>query len=444
MEKRDLTEYISQQTVLRLTEEAFSPKAEKQKVHSFPRWAALAACLALVMMALNFDTVYAAVRELLYFLPGKGPVAEQTFPDYWLPTQEYAAHTEDTDYLVTYLYRWDDTLSLRVKKVIQGPDLMPDADAYAEAREAAERDPSAPPAESVLPGFSQIAIRDEKGNLLEFEDDHHSAFAVYSPDEAQFEEEWEFSGFTLERFTLLLDDAVEFPVQLRKIEVADYAVTGGTTVLDQGYIITLLPLNQNCTRFALLTALGDAANAPEGSYWNSLSYETEVVGESGTVYQAESVNSRPGCQEFYLPDLPEEKIERITVTGILESTRYEGRKRPVLTLPALELGEFVYPDQELALWNDTIVIEATGLTKEGELWVRFRCREWDRRLNQLDLEWPKGSEKSQHTVQRTAVEESGMYTVYTPGMETRAGKKTTLPVSFVSVVQEGRWEFQVP
>lgn len=443
MERRDLTEYLSQETILRLTEEAFSRRAKERKVRSLPRWAALAACLALVVIGVNFDTVYAAVREFLYFLPGSGPVAEQSFPDYWLPMEEYTAHTKKADYFITYLYRWDDTLSLRVKKVIQGPGLMPDADAYAEAREAAEKDPSAPPVESLLPGFSQIAIRDEEGNLLEFEDDHHSAFAVYSPDQAEFEEEWEFSGFTLERFTLLLDDAVEFPVQLRKIAAEDYAVAGGTTVLDQGYAVTLLPLNQNCTRFALLTALDDAGNAPEGSYWNSLSFETEVVGESGTVYEAESVNSRPGCQEFYLPQLPEEKIEKITVTGILESTRYEGGKRPVLTLPALELGDEADLDMEIPLWNDTIVVQAAGLTEDGELWVGFFCQGEGRRLNQLDLEWPKGSERSQHTVQRTAVEEGGRYTVYTPGMETRAGKKTTLPISFVSVVQEGRWEFRV-
>lgn len=466
MEQRDFTEYLSRETVLSLTEEAFSEAGQTARVRNFPRWAAFAAAIALVVTAINFDTVYAAVQSLLYFLPGRGPVAEQTIPDYWLPTEEYAAHTDEADYLVAYLYRWGDTLFLRVKKTIEGRDLFPEIDRYAEARAMAGEDPSAAPEESIVPGFSRIAIRDQEGNLLELEDGHSGAFAVYSPDRAELEEEWEFPNFTLERFTLVLDDAVEFSVELRKIAAEDYAVAGGSTVRDKGYAITLLPLNQNCSRFALLTAPEDPGNAPEESYWTPLSFEIDAIGESGKAYEAESVSSRPACQEFYLPDLPEEKITRITVTGILESTRYGektaaitddgvlegiryGKKgAPTLQLPALELGEETELDTEVELWNDTLRLEAAGLTEEGKYWFRLRCGEEGRRLNQIDLEWPKKKEAdpaaNRRVGQRTAVGEAGDYTVSVLGRSDLAGKKTTLSVSFVSVVQEGEWEFQVP
>lgn len=455
MEQRDLTEYLSQETVLRLTEEAFSQRENKQKSRKLPRMAALAACLALVVTVVNFDTVYAAVQSLLYFLPGSGPVAEQSFPDYWVPSEEYAAATDEADYFVTYLYRWGDTLSLRVKKVMEGRDLMPEVDRYAALREAAmEPDGSAAPQVVVIPGFPQIAIRDGDGNLLELEDDaSRDGFAVYSGDKAEFESEWEFPGFTLERFTLVLDGAVEFPVELRKIDAEDYAVSGGTTVRDQGYALTLLPLNDSCTRFAILSALEEPGKAPAESYLTPLSYKIAALGESGTVYEAESVSSRPQCQEFYLPALPEEKITSVTVTGILESTRYDEKKRPAFTLPALSPGEAKTLDQKLELWNDAILVEAAGLTKEGELWVRFRCREEGRHLNQLDLVWPEVSERDaalqgasdrQIVGQRHAASTDGDYTISVLDRPDLSGKEVTLTVSFVSVTQEGHWEFAVP
>lgn len=443
MEKRDLTEYLSQETMLRLTEEAFSQQTKKQKVRSFPRWAALAACLALVVMAVNFDTVYAAVQGLLYFLPGKGPVAEQTFPDYWLPTQEYTAHTEEADYFVAYLYRSGDTLSLRVKKEIPNYVMPPEPE---EMPKIASGEPSGTgqQAPEAVADMIALVIKDEDGVPVTFlGDSHRSVFAVHDETQgsAQVEVEWEFTGCTLERFTLELDGVVEFPVELQKIAPEDYSVAGGTTVRDAGYALTLLPLNQNCSRFAILTVLEEDGNAPSGSYWNPLTFGLTAIGESGTSYEAETVNSRPGCQEFYLPELPEEQITYITVTGILESTRYDEKKRPTLRLPALELGEMdaaLY--QQLSLWNDTLTAEAAGLTQEGELWVRFRCQEPGRRLNQIDLEWKEGRLPSQ----RTTMEEDGRYTTSALEMADRAGKKTTLPISFISVVQEGRWEFLVP
>ena len=443
MERQDLTQYISQETMLRLTEEAFSRQAEKQKARSLPRLAALAACIAFVVIAVNFNTVYAAVRELLYFLPGRGPVVENALPDYWLPTQEYAAHTEEADYFVTYLYRSGDTLSLRVKKEIPDYVMPPEPE---EIVKVASGDPSGTgqQAPEAVADMIALVIKDEDGvPVTFFGDSHRSVFAVYGDDTAKLEVEWEFTGCTLERFILELDGIVEFPVELQKIAAEDYAVAGGTTVRDQGYALTLLPLNRNCSRFAILTAPDgetQGVTPPAGSYWNPNIFDIAVMGESGTTYQAESVNSRPGCQEFYLPELPEEKITDITVTGILESTRYDEKKRPKLQLPALELGEMVILDAEVKLWNDTLTAEAAGLTKEGELWVRFRCGEEGRRLNQIDLEWREGRLPSQ----RTAMDEDGRYTTSSLEMADRAGKKTTLPISFVSVVQEGKWEFRVP
>lgn len=440
MERRDLTEYLSRETVLRLTEETFS---QQKKIRNFPRLAAMAACLALVVMAVNFDTVYAAVQGLLYFLPGKGPVAEETFPDYWLPTEEYSAHTGDADYLVTYLYRWGDTLSLRVKKESSGYVMPPEPE---EQAKAASGEPSnlGREAPEAVADMITLVIKDENGvPVTFFGDSHRGVFAVYDETQgrANLEVEWEFTGCTLERFTLELDGAVEFPVELEKISAEDYAVAGGATVRDAGYALTLLPLNQNCTRFAILTAPDGEAQAepPSGSYWSPLTFDLAAVGESGKSYEAQPVTSRPGCQEFYLPELPEEKIVNITVTGILESTRYEEKRRPVLRLPALEPGEEITLDEELPLWNDTLTAEAAGLTKEGELWVRFRCLEGERRLNQIDLEWREGRLPSQ----RTTVDEAGGYTTSALEMWERAGKKTKLPISFVSVAQEGRWEFSV-
>ena len=120
MEKRSLTQCLSVETVARLTEEAFAfpvQSREKKIIRLLP----LAACLALVVMAAHFDTVYAAVRELLYFLPGSGAVREESIPlEYWLPAREYAASAQGGEYAVSYLYRRGDTLSLRVEKKVSG------------------------------------------------------------------------------------------------------------------------------------------------------------------------------------------------------------------------------------------------------------------------------------------------------------------------------------
>ena len=114
--KQTINDYIPEETLCRLTEEAFeAPAAEGGPAKRAPRILALAASLAIVVTALNFDTVYAAVRELLYFLPGSGAVAQEEPVEYWLPDQEYSAQVGDTRYLVTYLYRRGDTLAVGVK-----------------------------------------------------------------------------------------------------------------------------------------------------------------------------------------------------------------------------------------------------------------------------------------------------------------------------------------
>ena len=74
--KRLLTDCIPEDALYRLTEEAFeqAPAGEKKAGRTAPRILALAASLAIVVTALRFDLVYAAVRELLYFLRGSGSV----------------------------------------------------------------------------------------------------------------------------------------------------------------------------------------------------------------------------------------------------------------------------------------------------------------------------------------------------------------------------------
>ena len=177
---------------------------------------------------------------------------------------------------------------------------------------------------------------------------------------------------------------------------------------------------------------------PETSYWSPLTYDVKAVGKDGKVYQPEPVNSRPGCQEFYIPELPDTRITTVTVTGILESTRYDKPKASV-RLPAMKLGEEVELDQEISLWNYTIKVEAAGLTQEGTLWVKVqrKGRNGDRWLNQVDLEWPED-----HAGQGFGGEDNS-WILHNDGMESQAGKRTDLPVTFVSVVQKGWWEFQV-
>ena len=109
MERRDLTDHLSQRMLEQLTQEAFGAPVKRKG--GFSRGLALAACVALVVMAVNFDTVYAAVQRLMYFLPGSGAVAEEEMAgDYWLPEAEFTACTRQGNYVVSYLYRRGDTL----------------------------------------------------------------------------------------------------------------------------------------------------------------------------------------------------------------------------------------------------------------------------------------------------------------------------------------------
>jgi len=449
MEKRDLTEYISRDTLERLTEEAFEQPGKKERRGGLSRFAALAACAALVVMALNFDTVYAAVRELLYFLPGSGTVTQETAADYWLPREEYSAQTEAGDYFVTCLYRRGNVLSLGVKKEVTG---LPKHDWGLSDEEtlrfAAGEDPEDLPAtgepapDALFSKRLTVAIRDEQGAELDLMDTGRNSFSTHdlSTGEGSFEEELEVEDFTLDRFTLVLDDSVEFPVELYRVDPEDYILDPSLSDQSHGYNISLLPLNQRCTRFALIpTPVDQAQDIPENSYWTALTFDLTAVGEDGKVYQPETVNNRPRCQEYYIPSMPETQITTITATGILESTRYD---KPVASvkLPALELGEERVLDQEVPLWNYTLKVKSAGLTGEGNLWVgvEYKGRNGDRWLNQLDLEWPDGSQYDSRGI------EDNSYVTSRGGMESRAGKKTTLPITFVSVVQKGLWEFQLP
>lgn len=468
MEKRGLTGYLLEEAILRLTGEAFQPLPEKEKKGNAPRLLALAACLALVVAAANLDTVYAAVRELLYFLPGSGPVGEADAAlDYWLPTGEYAAGTVEGDYFVAYLYRRGDTLSLRVEKRVEGlpeengsrwevplppegngssgeavPISRPEED-WPETvplpySRPAEVTPAAPERRT---GGIAVSFRDEDGKALELSTEERSVSAVLdeTTGEAWYEEELQLPNFTWEKFTLVLDGTVEFPVELSQVDPKGYALTGSAAVSDAGYSVSLLPLNKNCTRFALLPAPeGERKKTvPAGSYWEALAYELAAVGESGKAYEVQPVNHRPGCQEFYLPALPEEKIVSVTVTGILESTRYERPPAAVL-IPPLSLGEEAVLEQRLELGNITLIARSAGLTGEGELWVDLTWeQEEGRRLNQVDFTWPENPQ-GVHTTLRSSVTPEGCRLAKS-GMESVAGKKVKLPVEFLSLVQEGEW-----
>ena len=115
MEKRSLTEYLSPETVEQLTGKAFQQPAAPKKKKAGPALA-LAASLAIIAMAVNPATVYAAVRGLLYFLPGSGGTTQLPPADYWLPEEEYSYEGDGVSYFVTYLYRRGDTLALGVEK----------------------------------------------------------------------------------------------------------------------------------------------------------------------------------------------------------------------------------------------------------------------------------------------------------------------------------------
>lgn len=537
--KRTLSDCISEETVLRLTEEAFeNAGAERKPARTAPRLLALAASLAVVVTALNFDTVYAAVRELLYFLPGSGAVAQEPV-EYWLPDREYSAQVGNASYFVTYLYRRGDTLAVGVemkatsepeyresagsgdggwialltdeekaklaagetgreylcpltdeekKKLVEehknkllageieksdgyqvfGPtvDLSEGSQSHSEEAPAQEGPYSHPefidPPESRpydpavdgpidgpvnLPApvkkahGVEISFLDEGGNPIDLEHTGHTSSQVIGMGEMEAEEALEVEGFTYEKFTLVVNEYLRFPVELHRVDPEDYALTKSAVAEDAGYRVSLLPLNENCTRFALIPEpVGEQEErAPKGTYWNPMSFDIRATGEDGRTYEAEAVNSRPGCQEYYIPEMPETRIREIVLTGILESTRYE-KPPAVLTIPALELGEIKELDQRVDLWNFSVEVLAAGLKEDGTLWVKMRtdCEEGVR-LNQLDLDWPveKGLSLT-HTL------EEGSQTIAADDMGHRAGKKTRLPVTYASVVREGEWRFTVP
>ena len=446
MERRDLTDHLSQRMLEQLTQEAFGAPVKRKS--GFSRGLALAACVALVVMAVNFDTVYAAVQRLMYFRPGSGAVAEEEMAgDYWLPEAEFTARTQQGNYVVSYLYRRGDTLALGVKKEVTGlpterPPLTPGQMAFSpEMIQEEMAGMPAPEARGPDPLDLAVDIRDGEGNLLELEKAQHNVFSTHDMTTGKGSSEvyLEFEGFTLERFTLVLDKEVEFPVELRRVDLESYILDPDFSSRSHGYTISMVPLNQNGTRFALIPAPEDQTqDIPETSYWSPLTYDVKAVGKDGKVYQPEPVNSRPGCQEFYIPELPDTRITTVTVTGILESTRYDKPKASV-RLPAMKLGEEVELDQEISLWNYTIKVEAAGLTQEGTLWVKVqrKGRNGDRWLNQVDLEWPED-----HAGQGFGGEDNS-WILHNDGMESQAGKRTDLPVTFVSVVQKGWWEFQV-
>ena len=99
MEKRNLTEYLSPETVERLTGEAFQEPAAPKRRRAGPALA-LAASLAIIAMAVNPAPVYAAVRGLLYFLPGSGGTTQLPPADYWLPEEEYSYEGDGVSYFL--------------------------------------------------------------------------------------------------------------------------------------------------------------------------------------------------------------------------------------------------------------------------------------------------------------------------------------------------------
>ena len=462
MEKRNLTEYLSPETVEQLTGEAFQQPAAPKKKKAGPALA-LAASLAIIAMAVNPAPVYAAVRGLLYFLPGSGGTTQLPPADYWLPEEEYSYEGDGVSYFVTYLYRRGDTLALGVEKKAENA-LPPKDQLHFEEQHALPEDaaslstPEDGPEEALLPWLAgeppspappeqqankiTVAIREEGGAVLDLWPDGHNVMTAYDTETGRgiFTEELVFEDFTLERFTLILDGQVEFPVTLKQVDPEDYRLDPAATVRDSGYAMTLLPLNSNCTRFALIPEPEDREGVPRGTYWTPFVFSIQAVGEDGTVYPAESSGSRAGGQEYYIPGIPEGRIRQVTVTGILESTRYE--KAPAaLKLPALEPGEEQAMEQELRLWNLTVEAEAAGLDTDGRMWVRLRLPAGDGvRYNQLDLDWPaeKGGGGS---ILEAGENGERLLTLYHNGMGHRAGKSTKLTVSFSSVVREGRWEF---
>ena len=108
----------------------------------------------------------------------------------------------------------------------------------------------------------------------------------------------------------------------------------------------------------------------------------------------------------------------------------------------MELGETKEVGQRVDLWNFSVEVTAAGFKEDGTLWVQMTplYNGEGVRLNQLDLDWPRSDKglSLSHTL------EENSQTIAADEMGHRAGKKTRLPVTFVSVVREGRWEFVVP
>ena len=434
MTEKRLTDCISRETLERLTQEAFEEPAHR-KPSVLKRGLALAACLLLVVLAANFDTVYAAAQKLFYFIPGNGPAAEGEGAIYWLPEEEYHINTEEAEYTVTYLYRRDTTLSCWVEKKMEQVQ-FPGEDEDKSLSEEDGNEDEAAPSRAVF-GF-KVEFLDPAGNPIPGEETWSHSVYDETQGGAVLGKAVTVENFTWEEFTLVLDGTVELPVRLRQVDLEQFSLEHTLVASERGYTFSLLPLNSNCTRFALIPAPEEEKEVPAGRYWNALSFYVKLLGEDGLWYEAEYVNSTPGCQELYIPGLPHVKMEEVTVTALLESTRYE-KPAAVLRVPPLEPGEEVELDQPLELDNITLFPSSAGLDPDGRLWVNLDS--WDdgngRRLNQVDLSWPESESYGGSIIRNDS------HIIYKNGMSGYAGKSLELPVTFVSVIQEGEWSFSL-
>jgi hypothetical protein len=434
MTEKRLTDCISRETLERLTQEAFEEPARRRRP-ALRRGLALAACLVLVVLAVNFDTVYAAARRFFYFIPGNGPVAEEEGTVYWLPEEEYHVSTGKAEYTVTYLYRRDTTLSCWVEKKMDQAQFPEEEMAESPGEEDGNGGQAAP--SRVIPGL-KVEFLDPEGNPIPGQETWSHSVYDATQGGAVFGKAVTLENFTWEEFTLVLDGTVKLPVRLRQVNPEQFSLEHTLVASNRGYTLSLLPLNSSCTRFALIPAPAEEKEVPVGRYWSALSFHVKLLGEDGLWYEAEYVNSAPGCQELYVPGLPHVKMEEMTVTGLLESTRYE-KSAVVLQVPPLEPGEEVELDQPLELDNITLFPSSAGLDPDGRLWVNLD--DWDdgngRRLNQVDLSWPESKSHGGSIIRNDSC------TIYHEGMSGYAGKSLELPVTFVSVVQEGEWSFSL-
>ena len=81
----------------------------------------------------------------------------------------------------------------------------------------------------------RIAFLDEEGNSIELEDTGRISSLVMGLDEMEAQEALELDGFTYETFTLVLDGSVQFPVELHRVDLEDYALTKSAVAEDAGY-----------------------------------------------------------------------------------------------------------------------------------------------------------------------------------------------------------------